>query len=111
MLAGRLRDLGDQFNHFLAAGADRLKHLAGCPHLLVALFDLRDGPLNHRGGIPGRFRRPDGQISHFIGDNGEPRPRFAGTGGLHRRIEGQQVGLKGDLVDGLDDLRCFFTGV
>jgi hypothetical protein len=36
-----------------------------------------------------------------------PGPGLSGPGRLHRRVQGQKVGLEGDLVDGLDDLGGF----
>jgi hypothetical protein len=35
--------------------------------------------------------------------HGEAAPGIAGPGGFHARIERQQVGLEGDLVDRPDD--------
>ena len=45
-----------------------------------------------------------GQVAHFLGHHGEALAGLAGAGRFDRGVEGQQVGLEGDLVDGLDDL-------
>jgi hypothetical protein len=45
-----------------------------------------------------------GEAAHFVGDDGKSCAGLARTGGLNGGIEGENVGLKGDLVDGLDDL-------
>ncbi len=45
-----------------------------------------------------------GERSHLLGDDGKPGPGFTGASGLHRGVEREQVGLKGDLVDALDDM-------
>jgi hypothetical protein len=37
-------------------------------------------------------------------------PAFPGPGLLHRRVQGQQVRLEGDLVNGLDNLGGLFAG-
>ena len=44
------------------------------------------------------------QVPHLFGHHGKSLARFARPGGFHRGVEGQQVGLEGDLVDHLDDL-------
>ena len=46
-----------------------------------------------------------GQVVHFAGDHGKAAALFAGTRGVHRRIPGQDVGLEGDAVDGVDECR------
>jgi hypothetical protein len=50
-----------------------------------------------------------GQAAHFFGDHCEALARIPGTGCLDGRIERQQIGLEGDLVDGLDYF-CRFVG-
>ena len=52
-----------------------------------------------------RLRRALRQVADLVGDHGEAHARFAGARRFHRRVQRQDVGLEGDLVDGLDDLR------
>lgn len=40
------------------------------------------------------------EVSNLICDHGETQPRLTGAGGLHRRVQRKEVGLKGDLIDG-----------
>jgi hypothetical protein len=46
---------------------------------------------------------PLGEFADLLGDDGEALAGLAGTGGLDAGIQGQQVGLEGDLVDDADD--------
>ena len=39
-----------------------------------------------------------GELAHLGGDDREAAAVFAGTGGFHRGVERQQVGLAGDLL-------------
>ena len=48
-----------------------------------------------------RFHR---QLAHFVGDDREAAPRFAGAGGLDGGVEGQQVGLGGDAMHQRDEV-------
>src|SRR5690606_25566031 len=41
------------------------------------------------------------QLAHFIGDYGEAAPHFPGTCGFDGGVQRQQVGLPGNLLDGL----------
>ena len=42
-------------------------------------------------------------LLHLV-DRAEAAALCAGTGGFHRRVEGQDVGLEGDAVNGAEDL-------
>jgi hypothetical protein len=53
------------------------------------------------------FARPFGQALHFLGNDREAAPRFARRSGLDGGIEGEDVGLLGDVRDQLDDLADF----
>ncbi len=44
-----------------------------------------------------------GQLAHLVGDDGKTAAGFTGAGGLDGGIEGEQVGLIGDVVDQRDD--------
>ena len=41
---------------------------------------------------------------HLVGDHGETTSRLAGHGRLDGGVEGQNIGLVGDVVDELDDI-------
>jgi hypothetical protein len=59
----------------------------------------------------GGFCRSHRQISDLLGHYGKSGSRLAGPGCFHRGIQSQQIGLKGDFVNGLDDFAGFFTGL
>src|SRR5690606_22986090 len=40
-----------------------------------------------------------GEFAHFVGNDGEAAALFSGAGGFDCRIEGEQVGLGGDVAD------------
>src|SRR5579871_6571689 len=91
--AARLFTAGRALAHLLAALLHRLHRLLYArPHTPDQTADLP------RGGC-----RPLGQLADFIGYNREAPAMLARAGGLDSGIERQQVGLLGDLVDGLDD--------
>ena len=50
-----------------------------------------------------RPRRPLGQLAHLVGDHREAAARLAGPRRLDGGVQRQQVGLLGDLVNGLHD--------
>jgi len=47
------------------------------------------------------FLRGLGQRAHLFGHDGETAPMVAGARRLNRRVQGQEVGLVGDLADRL----------
>jgi hypothetical protein len=53
----------------------------------------------------GRRCRSLGEVAHFVGDNGESHSCFARPCGFHRRVQSQNIGLEGDLVNHFVDLR------
>ncbi len=57
--------------------------------------------------LPGRRRRALGQALYFIGHHREPAPGIAGHGRLDGGVEGQDVGLVGDVVDQADNVADF----
>ena len=46
-----------------------------------------------------------GQLAHLVGDDGEAQPRLARARRLDGGVEGEQVRLGCDVLDGVDDLR------
>ena len=50
------------------------------------------------------WARALGQVAHLLGHHREALAGVAGPGRLDRGVQGQQVGLEGDLVDHADDV-------
>ena len=53
----------------------------------------------------GRSRRPLRQRPHFRSDHGKALARISGARGLDPGVQGQQIGLEGDIVNRTNDLR------
>ena len=51
-----------------------------------------------------RRRRTLGQVTHLSGDHRKPTAMFARPRCFHRRVQGQQIRLEGDLIDHSDDV-------
>ncbi|MNX50865.1 hypothetical protein D3C86_815070 [compost metagenome] len=104
LLLGRGRDFRDQAVDFGHAADDALQGLARLTDQGDAGADLlargRDQGLD----LFRRFRRTLGQSPDFGGDDGEAATRIACTRGLDAGVQGQEVGLEGDLVDDADDV-------
>ena len=45
-----------------------------------------------------------GEVADFVGDDGEAHAGLTGAGGLDGGVQGENIGLEGDVVDDLDDL-------
>ena len=67
-------------------------------------FGVPTGIVNEVGGVSGGLGAAAGEVADFLGDDGEAFAGFAGAGGFDGGVEGEQVGLEGDFVDGMDDL-------
>jgi hypothetical protein len=97
-------DLADQAVDLADLADDGLQGLARLADHRHALADLlargRDQGLDLLGGVG----RALGQGPHFLGDDREAATGFTGPGRLDAGVQGQQVGLEGDLVDDADDL-------
>ncbi len=63
--------------------------------LATALLQSADDALDFAGG-GGSLAR---EAAHLVGHHGEPAPLFAGARRLDGSVEGQQVGLLGDVAD------------
>jgi hypothetical protein len=59
----------------------------------------------------GRSHRPFRQLAYFGRDHREAPACLAGPGGLDRRVQREQVGLPGYLVDQLEDLADLLTAL
>ena len=82
--------------------AHRLHHALGERH---PIRGLRGRRFDQRGGFAGRRRGAQREGPHFLRHHRKAAPRFSGAGGLHGGIEGQQIGLEGDLLDRVHDAR------
>jgi hypothetical protein len=91
------RDLGDRV-------ADLLDRRYGMRRCHLHLRDLCADLFR-------RLRRLPGECLDFGGDDSEVPACFAGTGGLYRRIERQEICLRGDGGDQLDDLTDAIGGL
>ncbi|MBM4416193.1 MAG: hypothetical protein FJ035_08150 [Chloroflexi bacterium] len=80
-------DLGGAFLHRLDGGLD------------TALDALDEGA-----DLLGRAGDTLGELAQLVGDDGEAAALLASAGGLDGRVEGEQVGLGGDVLDDRDDL-------
>ena len=85
----------------LGDAADGRGHLID---LHLAVVGLGDRLLDQRGGVPGRLGAALRQVADLVGHHRKPHARFTGPRRFHRRVQRQDVGLEGDLVDDLDDL-------
>src|SRR4029079_17663804 len=75
-------------------------------HLFGAFFHRHDGGVGFAldgsdDGVDfaGGGFRPLGESAYLVGDDGEPEAVLSGAGGFDGGVEGEQVGLVGDLVD------------
>ena len=84
-------DFGEALGNFFAD-----LHALGC--LADRAFDLTRG---FAGGLGCTL----GEGTHFLGDDGKSGTGFSRACGLDSGIEREDVGLKGNFVDRLDDLR------
>jgi hypothetical protein len=78
---------------------------------LGAFLGAPDGFLDEAGGLAGGFGGALGEVADFVGHHREALAVFAGAGGFDGGVEGEQVGLKRDLFDDLDDLADLTGGV
>ena len=116
-LTDRRRDLLDAGAHVLDALADLQERLAGLldrvdatlcllgtdlddlHRALRLVLDLLDQLGDGRSGLLGLL----GEVTDLLGDDGEAAAVLAGAGSLDRGVERQQVRLRGDAGDRLDD--------
>ena len=82
------------------AAVDALRALLGGENGGVGRgLNLADDALD----VPGGARAFDGELANLLGDHREPLAVLARPGGLDGRVEREQIGLLGDVADGLDD--------
>src|SRR5438552_1264842 len=119
LLLGRVRDAGGEVGGAARDLGDRLEALArlhGHPvarlHFLRPLLHDHHGFLGVRldvldedGDVLRRLGRALRELAHLVGDHGKAQPRLTRSRGLDGGVEGHEVGLGGDVLDGVDDLR------
>jgi hypothetical protein len=103
-LFGRLGNSAGALSDSLDGIADLIDGANGVTSRCLNLVDLRG---NFFCGFCGLI----GKRFDFGGNNGEPFAGFAGARGLNRRVERQQIGLAGDLVDQTDDFANFLRSL
>ena len=96
-----------------AGGADLLhqfRRLLDIRHHLGEQLARLDSDLHavagELGDLRSRLLTTLGELSHLAGDDREPLAVLAGAGRLDGRVQGEQVGLAGDLFDDVD-LGCY----
>ncbi len=85
----------------------RLRHLA---HRLAALRHGGDGAADQVLGGLGSLVGLGRQVAHLVGHHGKALAGGPRTGGLHSGVQGQDVGLEGDVFNGGDDLGNLLGG-
>ena len=110
LVGGGLLLLGDEDRLFEHGGgrAHQVADVAGLGHRLLGghdggvglVLDAGDDLADGAGGGHGAL----GEVADLGGDHGESLACLAGPGGLDGGVEGEQVGLPGDVVDQLEDL-------
>jgi hypothetical protein len=110
LLAG-LGDLFDEFSDVLSGGADFVKGEVGVFDEGAAFGDFFDGVVDEGGGIFGGFGGALGECADFPGHDCKSGSGFAGACGFDGRVEGEEIGLEGDLVDGFDDALGVLAGL
>ena len=82
---------------------------AGCRHQLGAVLDLVDRGADQGFDFFGGLSAAPGKRAHFGGHHRKAPPLLTGPGSLDRRIQGKDVGLKGDPINHTDDVCNFFA--
>jgi hypothetical protein len=92
-------DVGDAFD-----GTDNaLQRIAGLVHQFGAAFDFAQGILNEAFDLFRGLSAALGKAADLGSDDGKPAAFFSGARGFDGGVDGEEVGLKGDLVDGGDN--------
>ena len=104
LLDGRRRDLADDVGDTPHRGDNLFHRRSGLLHQAASGLD----PLHAVGDqvldLTGGFGAALGKASDFGGHDRKAASLLAGACGFHRRIERQNIGLKGDPVDHANDV-------
>jgi len=104
---GDIFDIFDQFGEGSDDGIEEFCSFIDQHHSFFSGFDIfRDDIGDGFGGVCGFL----GQVADFGSDNGEASACVPGACGFYGGVEGQQVGLKADIVDDADDIADFIPG-
>ena len=101
---GRLEQLVERLTGVLGQRRALLNFLHGDVHRLGGALGAGLDGRDDRPDLLGRRRRLLGELADLAGDDGEALALIAGAGRLDRGVQGEQVGLGGDVLDGADDL-------
>ncbi len=108
---GELVNFGDDVGYFMQRGAEIVAEAETLFHDSCAALHVFDSlarfaldALNEVGNFLGGLCRFFGQFADFVGDDRETEAVFAGASGLDGGVQGEQVGLFGEIVDHFDDL-------
>ena len=99
LFLGRAGDAAGQAVDGHDPAADALQRLAGAFDQIDATRHLGRGGRDQAANFAGRFGRALRQGAHLLGHHGEAATGVAGAGGFYPGVQGQQIGLEGDLVD------------
>ena len=98
----------DRFLRHRQRRRHQLADLAGVPGALLGGHDRRVrfvlDPADDQADRVGRANRPFGEFAHLGGNDRESLARLARPGGFDGRVQRQQVGLPGEVVDQFEDL-------
>ena len=97
-------DLADDVGHTLHAGNNLAHRVAGVLHQARTRLDLLDAGADEGLDLTRGFRAALRQAAHFAGHDGKAAALLAGAGRFDSGIQGQDVGLEGDAVNGADDV-------
>ena len=101
---GRRGDFRDLGGGGLDAADDLLQRSGRLVAQLRSFHDALGRFLDERRDLVGGLVGSLGQLSDLIGHHGESQAVLAGPRRLDGRVEGEQIGLAGDLGDHADDL-------
>ena len=105
-----VRDVRHERGHAGGLFHDGGKGVRSLAHDAVAVGRAVHRAFDELGGLAGGLGTARGQVADFLGHHGEALAVAACPRRLHGRVQGQEVGLEGDLVDDLDDLADGLAG-
>ena len=107
LLIGRGTDLANQVRHAAHAGDNGLHALARLRHLRRSGVHIAHTGRYQRFDLFGRLCAALGQRTHLARHHGKATALLTGTGGFHRCIERQDIGLKRNAINHTDDVGDF----
>jgi len=108
---GELVDFRDDVGNLVQSGAEIvakgeafLDDARAALHVFDGLARFALNALDEVGDFLGGLRGLLSEFANFIGDDSETKTVLTGAGGFDSRVQGQQVGLFGEIVDDFNDL-------